>query len=114
MLTLFFVLAAAPEPTALMRGNLVSVYALQPYLASPARFRDPQSAEVILASLDQLALLEHTFLTPASGPTPRAISRLFAEQVKRARADYAAGSTEPARVKLRGLTGMCLACHTRS
>jgi len=108
-------LAAAPEPPAdLMRGNLAAAWALQPYLLSPARFADPQNAELVATSLEQLALLEHAFPAPSGEPTPRAISRLFADQVKRARAEYAAGATEPARMKLRGLTGMCLACHTRA
>ncbi len=115
MLTLLLVLGVAPEPSAkLMRGNLASTYALQPYLQSASKFRDPQNADVILDSLDQLGRLEHAFMSPYGEPTPRAISTLFAEQVNRARAEFKSGDTEPARMKLRGLTGMCLSCHTRS
>ncbi len=104
-----FLGADRPDP-GLMRGNLTAAWALQPYLVSPESFRDPGNQDVILACIEQLALTEH----PYSAPTPAAISRLFVERVQKARADYERGSKDVARLRLMGLTGLCLGCHTRA
>jgi hypothetical protein len=94
----------------IMRENLTAVFALQPYLASPAKFRDPANADVILASLDQLGRLQHQRVEP----TLNVISELFAARVQQARSDFLRGSRDAARLRLSGLTSLCLGCHARA
>jgi hypothetical protein len=113
VLMLSVVLAASPELKATMKGNLSAVVALQPLLASPSAFRDPANAPTITSSLATLARMKHQFLRPATQEPAAAIAELFAESVRRAQTDFASGQADPARMRLRGLTGLCLSCHSR-
>ncbi len=114
------VLFAAPPPdagttlTPSMQAALSAVIGLQPLIASPVAFRDPENAPQIRASLDRLAPLDHFFSKPA-GPTVPAtgVATLFAREVVQARAEFDATKTEAARARLRSITGLCFGCHVR-
>jgi len=103
-------LAEACEPG----SDLAGVFVLQRYLASAAEFRDPANAGLINTSLQLLSRQQHSFMGGGAEPTPAALGVLFAEQVNRAREDFARGSLDSARLRLRGLTNLCLGCHSRA
>lgn len=106
----------APEETALrhalMRQNLMQVAVLQPYLASPAAFRAPENRTAIDGALTGLAQVRHGQDAEEPGVAPMA--SLFNDELRRARGEFTAGQHDAARIRLRGLTGMCLACHSRT
>ncbi len=95
-----------------MDAALHAVIDLQPWLANPAAFANPANAAAIDQDLQTLAALQHEFLAPSEAGK-ETISGLFADSVLRARADLGAGAPEAARARLRGVTGLCFACHSR-
>lgn len=111
-------LSAAPpdagraEVKATMRGNFAALVALQPLLISPTAFADPANAQTLDGSLTLLARVQHKPPAPEE-PLPNAIAALFGDALGRARADLAAGRKEEARLRLRGLTSLCMGCHAR-
>jgi hypothetical protein len=104
--------ASAAEVKATMRGNFAALVALQPLLISPTAFADPANAAVLEQSLNLLGRVQHR-PPRAEEPMPNAIAGLFGEALDRARAELAAGHREQARLRLRGLTGLCMGCHAR-
>ncbi len=111
-------LAAAPvsdpKTVAAMHAALHAVVSLQPHLASPAAFRDPANKVAISADLKVLAGLKHRFNAALKqDPAVEALAGLFGEHVERARGEFAVGHTEAARSRMRSITGLCFACHTR-
>lgn len=96
-----------------MRGNLAAAVALQPLIASPRAFADPANAATVSNSLKMLARTRHQFHRPDAQEPAAAMAELFAEAVGRAQADVDAGRVDAARLRLRGLTGLCLSCHSR-
>jgi hypothetical protein len=99
-----------PQLRSAMEANLV---ALQPLLASPAAFRDPKNAATIASGLSTLAQVKHQFPKGPGAPPAASIAGLFNDAVERARADFAAGRTDSARLRAHGLTALCLGCHAR-
>lgn len=103
----------SPELQSTMRLGFAAVTRLQPYVVSPPAFRDPAHLAEIKANLDVLARVEHTVAQGRHGPGARAIAHLFDRQVGRARYEVNSGQFEAARVRLSGLTALCLGCHQR-
>jgi len=120
-LLLAAMLSAAPasevrkaETVAAMHSAMHAVIGLQPYLASPAVFRDPANAPVISADLAVLAALKHRFKVPGrQDPALDTLAGVFGAQADSAQAEFKAGNTEATRARLRSITGLCFACHTR-
>lgn len=119
---LLWALAAGPAPTdarkaetaAAMHSALHALMAVQPYLASPAAFRDPANQPAITADLDALGAVAHRFATPGKqDPTVEVLAGVFGAEVARARRELAAGQTEATRARLQGLSTLCFACHGR-
>jgi hypothetical protein len=114
-------LAAAPasasakqtETAAAMHAAMHAIVTLQPYLASPVAFRDPANASIIATSLAALSGVEHRFAAPAQEPTVKTLARVFGVEVARATSELAQGNHEATRARLKSITGMCFACHTR-
>jgi len=96
-----------------MRGNLAALVALQPMLASPEAFADPKNGPLIRGSLAALARTQHRFKKPQTQEPAYALSQLFAEALVWAQSDLSGGRTEAARLRLKGLTTLCLSCHAR-
>lgn len=106
--------AADAKTKTTMRTALHSTLWLQPYLVSPAAFRDPANAPAIKGHLEVLANLEHHFATrEKADAATRAIAGMLGAQVRRSLTDFNAGDPEPARARLRSLTSVCFACHSR-
>lgn len=118
-------LAAAPPPRApspdpmararlqaQMRANVVQVAWLQPYLASPVAFRNPVNEATIRHSIDGLMELRHVMAPGRSAEA--SFSALYEDEVDQARAEFARGEKDAARIRLSGLTSMCVACHSRT
>ena len=102
------------ETRSTMRDALHSTVWLQPYLVSPAAFRDAANAPAIKGHLEVLSKLQHRFaVSERTDGATRAIAGLFGDQVQRSTTDFNVGNFEPARVRLRSLTGVCFACHSR-
>ena len=104
--------AGTVEVKATMRGNFAALVALQPLLIRPTAFADPANAATLEQSLNLLSGVQHRPPRPEE-PMPNAIAGIFGEALNRARADLAAGRSEQARMRLRGLTSLCLGCHAR-
>jgi hypothetical protein len=111
--------AARPSPAPAstlrpaMEANLSALVALQPLLSSPAAFSDPKNAATIASGLATLAQVKHQFPSGPGAPPAASIAGLFNAAVERARADFAAGRTDSARLRTHGLTALCLGCHAR-
>ncbi|MGV3623603.1 MAG: hypothetical protein ACO1OB_22480 [Archangium sp.] len=106
--------ATQPTTKATMQSALHSTVWLQPYLVSPAAFRDPVNAAAIKGHLEVLTSLEHRFATDAGADAAtRALAGMFGTQVQRSLDDFTTGNPEPARARLRSMTGVCFACHSR-
>lgn len=108
--------AAPPEAKvrAGMRGNLAAVLQLQPYLASAPAFRDAANEQAIDEALGLLERLQHTVVPTVQGPGSAALAALFAAEVTRAQAEFHTGDKDAARFRLKGLSSLCLACHSRA
>ena len=114
-------LAASPpaevrkaETVAAMHSALRAVIGVQPYLSNPAVFRDPANAPAIAADLDALTNLKHRFKVPGrQDPALETLAGVFGDQADKARAEFKAGNTEGTRARLRSITSLCFACHTR-
>lgn len=104
--------AGSAEVKASMRGNFAALVALQPLLISPTAFADPANAKTLEGSLGLLGSVQHKPPAPDE-PLPNAIAGIFTAALGRARADLAAGRKEEARLRLRGLTSLCMGCHAR-
>ena len=118
MLTLsMMLLLAAPDEAqtkAVMRSALHAVVGLQPYLGSPDAFRDPANRPAIDADLATLATLEHRFAMPGrQDAAVETLAGVFGTQIATAQAELRAGNTEAPRARLRAITSLCFACHTR-
>jgi len=112
------VLLAAPEPPPdvkpSMHDALVAVLELQPYLARPDLFRAPENQAQLQGAMATLATVRHGFLQPRGTMTSTgAMATLFARQVELASAELAAKNDEAARLRLGGVTQLCLNCHLR-
>lgn len=102
------------ETVAAMHTALHAVIALQPYLASPAAFRDRANAAAISSDLDALAALKHRFTVPGKqDATLETLAGVFGTEVERARTEFKQGTTEATRARLKSLTSLCFACHSR-
>lgn len=104
--------AGTAEVKADMRANFAALVALQPVLVSPTAFRDPKNQPMIAASVSILARVQHRPPRPDE-PLTNAVAHIFADAVRRAQGDLSGGHLEDARLRLRGLTGLCLGCHAR-
>lgn len=104
-----------PEVTASMRAAFQSLVGLQPYLASPPRFRDPKNAQVIAEKLQAMAAVPHAFPARAGTGEPglEALSGLFDGSLRSVQARFAGGEHEYARLQLRTITSLCFGCHSR-
>jgi hypothetical protein len=97
-----------------MHAALAAVTDLQPDLANPVAFRDPANAKRLDGDLAMLAGLKHHFLgAKKTEPGMETLATLFGQHVERTRFDFKTGNTEAARMRLRSLTSLCFACHTR-
>ncbi len=112
-------LAAAPNDAgararlqAGMRANVVQVVILQPYLVSPSAFRNPANERMIRHSIEGLMALRHFMRTGLPGES--SLATIYGDEIDRARAEFARGEKDAARIRLTGLTSMCLACHSRT
>ena len=105
--------AATAPKTNVMRENLTTVFALQEYLASPSQFRDPANAQIITASIDSLSRLPHQFDENTAEPTVAAVAKLFGDRLALAKENFRNRRLDLARQELKGLTTLCLSCHTR-
>lgn len=114
------VVAADPTPaqpkqavTGVMQANLALVVTLQPLIATQSVFRDDANAKQIRAALEGLAKINHGL-----GSDPKAanapIAALFNEELTAAKDEFASGHRDAARDRLKGITSMCLACHSRT
>lgn len=101
----------ASETVTVMHAAFEGVIALQPYLASQAAFRDPANATKIGAALRPLSALRHRFM--GQEPGAEVLAALFGESVDRAVGDLKVGNFDAARSRLRSVTSLCFACHTR-
>ncbi len=120
-LSLSFVLLLSATPAeekqltlTAMHAAMRAVTSLQPYLASPEAFQDPANATIVAAQLDALAGLKHRFMGPGKqDPSVETLAGLFGDSVVRAQAEMKKGNTDVARMRLRSVTGLCFACHSR-
>lgn len=92
-----------------MVDAMSAVVRLQPYLASPAAFRDPQNAAQITADIDALAGLRH-FFHDIEG-RPNELATIYARQAALAKREFLEGEPETARIRLRNVSGLCIDCH---
>lgn len=102
-------LRASPRDQRPMIDAMSAVVRLQPYLASPTAFRDPQNAAEIIADLDALSGLRH-FFSDVEG-RPNELATIYARQAMLARREYLEGDQETARIRLRNVSGLCIDCH---
>ncbi len=106
--------AKKAQTVAAMHSAMHAVVSLQPYLTSPTAFRDPANASVIGTELEALSNLKHHFMMPGrQNVALETLAGVFGDHVDEARAEFKAGNTEATRARLRGITSLCFACHTR-
>lgn len=105
----------APVPTrTAMLGGFEALTTLV-WLTSPGAPQKGQD-EVIKLELKKLEALPHAFETAKlrqQEPGMSAIAGLFKGYVARTRARYEAGDVETVGFRVRTLSGLCFACHTR-
>ena len=82
-------------------------------LASPAAFRDLRNTDAIASSLATLAQVRHQFPQGQTAPPAASIALLFNEACSAPAADFSQGRTDSARLRVQGLTALCLGCHAR-
>lgn len=98
-----------------MQAAVAAVVTLQPYLLRPSAFRAKENAAKIAPAIDALVGLRHGFFTGPTGALPADdVALLFARQAEAAKREFGSPDVDPARTRLQGLTGMCLACHLRT
>jgi len=104
-----------PEVKGAMQQMFTSLLNLQPFLASPEKFRNPKNAEIIRKDLKQLATFKHVFPKnmQAEEPGVFAISRMFHETIKDAEERFRTGNYDYSRHRLRTVTAFCFNCHSR-
>ena len=104
-----------PEVKGSMQQMFTSLLNLQPFLASPEKFRSPKNSEIIRKDLNRLAQFRHIFPQEAKNQEPGlyTISRMFHEYIQDARDRFKAGSYEYSRHRLRTATSFCFSCHSR-
>ncbi len=111
--------ARAPDAKTELQGSMQSsmavVVGLQPYLVSPAAFRDPANAGRITGAIDTLSSLEHHLLDAICREPPKCeLATIYARQAAQAKRDFTRGDTEAARIRLRNIGGLCIGCHVRT
>jgi len=96
---------------------------LLPDIASQNNFKESKNSERIEKNIEMLGKLSHgvnissqtegTFKDQDMDPSLLFLSDLFSSEVKRAAVQFKSGNYEYARSVIRGVTGFCVACHTR-
>lgn len=100
---------ASPRDQRPMVDAMTAVVRLQPYLASPAAFRDPKNAAQLTADIDALSGLRHFFHDLEGRPSE--LATLYARQAALAKREFFDGDPETARIRLRNVSGLCIDCH---
>ncbi len=88
-------------------------------LSSDKRFRDPKRKDQIVKNTAKLKDLAHKLddkkaASPDADPSIWLFSGLFSQEVDRAHEAMKRGERDYARGLIKGLTGYCIACHTRT
>ncbi len=105
--------AAKPETTAAMQAAFKSLMSIQPLLASPETLRDPANAAKLKEALGPLSAIKHRFIGAPQEPGAELLAGMFGDAIDRARLDLDVGNLGGARARLRSVTSLCFACHTR-
>lgn len=105
----------ASERTSTMRAVFQALMGLQPYLASPSRFRDPKNAQSIGQLLAVMTSLKHAFPGDATAQDPgtAAIANLFDGYLGEAKVRFDAGERATVVYRVRTATQLCFGCHSR-
>lgn len=98
-----------------MQQMFNSLLNLQPFLASPEKFKSPKNSEIIRKDINRLATFKHVFPKNMQNEEPGifAISRMFHETIEDARDRFKTGNYEYSRHRLRTATAFCFSCHSR-
>lgn len=99
-----------------MRSNFETLMKLQPFVADPKKFADPENREEIQGLLDNLSGLKHVFKESMNEQEPglAAVSTLFSDYLKDMQEGFSHGASAGyVRNQLRTMTGFCMSCHTR-